>query len=235
MMPDEFALIGQVVSGPDQVIVDVNDAYAEMVRRDRSDLIGRHALSFTYKSDLPRNQSHLDRLSSSGPSFAIIKRYVRGDGSLSWVENHVSGLRNGSGPLLLCATCKPVMRPFGIKELVDNHALVEQFCGALLSTKELFGREIINAPVIETLLWLYRAEIEGDALTVDFLAEKIGISTNLVIRWVTLMQSHDLVEDGADGHLSALSVLRISQEAERAFDGLLSKFVAAALKANDAD
>ena len=232
-MPSDVALVGLAITGSDQVILDVDDAYLELVGHHRAELIGRHALSFTYKGDLPTNQLHLDRLSIDGPSFSITKRYVRGDGSLGWFENHVSALRNGSGPPVLCATCKPVTRPFGLQELVDNHALVEQICAAFLSTKELFGREVINAPVIETLLWLYRAEIEGDALTVDYLAEKIGISVNLVIRWVTLMQSHGFVDDDANGPLSALSVLRISQQAERSFDGLLTKFVAAALRADN--
>lgn len=233
MRADDLAPIGQVVTGPDQKILDVDDAYVEMVRRDRVDLIGRPALSFTYKGDLLRNRSHLDRLTTSGPPFAIVKRYVRGDGSLGWFENHVSAVRNGVGPLLLCATCKPVTRPFGLKELVDNHSLVQLFCLALTSAKQLFGREIINAPVLETLIWLYRAEIEGDAITVDRLAEKIGISIGLVIRWVTLMQSHDLVEDHVHEPLSATTFLRISQEAERAFDGLLASFVVSALDAGD--
>ena len=51
----------------------------------------------TFADDLPENQRLFRHLVETGESFEIEKRYVRGDGSLVWVSNAVSAIRDDKG------------------------------------------------------------------------------------------------------------------------------------------
>lgn len=222
--PDDATEIGQIVTTTDQVIVHVNPAICALLDREPAELLGARALSFTYGVDLERNGLLLDRLAqSTGPAFAITKRYVRSDASLVWVRNHVSSIGNGTGGRLLCATCEPTAAPFGSNALSRRHAAALQLCCAFVRGKALLGSHIVSAPPAEALLWLYRAELEGKALTVDDLARLTSTAVATMRRWLSMLLDHALVERSSDLSLSPGSTLRISRACEVALDSLLAE------------
>jgi PAS domain S-box-containing protein len=81
-------------------LVTVNDQYCAIVGRTREDLIGMRMQDITFSDDLPENQRLFKRLVETGQSFEIEKRYVRDDGSLVWVSNSVSAIRNDKGRIV---------------------------------------------------------------------------------------------------------------------------------------
>lgn len=78
-------------------LISVNDRYCEIVGRSRGDLIGTRMQDITFADDFPENKRLFQRLAETGESFEIEKRYIRGDGSLVWVSNSVSAIRDEKG------------------------------------------------------------------------------------------------------------------------------------------
>ncbi|QRM56066.1 PAS domain-containing sensor histidine kinase [Sinorhizobium sp. BG8] len=77
--------------------VFVNNRYCEIVGYTEAELLKLRMQDITYPEDLPRNLVLFKRLTESGESFEIEKRYVRKDGGLVWVANSVSAIRDREG------------------------------------------------------------------------------------------------------------------------------------------
>lgn len=78
-------------------LISVNDHFCQIVGRTRDELVGMRMQDLTFADDLPENQRLFRHLVETGESFEIEKRYVRGDGSLVWVSNAVSAIRDDQG------------------------------------------------------------------------------------------------------------------------------------------
>lgn len=80
-------------------LTDVNQRYCEIVGRTADELIGTQMQDVTFAEDLPANVALFQRLIETGESFDIEKRYLRADGSLIWVANSVSAVRDENGEI----------------------------------------------------------------------------------------------------------------------------------------
>ncbi|MGP7795600.1 PAS domain-containing protein [Sphingomonas sp. CLY1604] len=214
--------VGTIITNLEQQVLHIDDRAADIIGRERDTLIGQHALSFTHIDDLPANKPALNRLAVNGPGFTIVKRYVRGDGNLVWVKNHVTRVTDGIGPPIMCATTEPIERPFGNERLTRKHKAAQRLCNAMDAGRRQFSSEVVWAPAMEALVWLYRAEIEGLSLNADKLAALTVSSAIVMVRWVKLLQERGLVISEEPGRLCSQTCVRISLEGERKLDGLLS-------------
>lgn len=98
------AVISQSATGIAQAELDgrfalVNNRFCEIVGYTEGELLDMRMQDITYQPDLPENLRLLETLLATGESFEIEKRYVRKDGSLVWVANTISGLRDNSGQI----------------------------------------------------------------------------------------------------------------------------------------
>lgn len=211
-MTTEDRSIGAVVSDLQQRIVYADDRYCEIVGRDRRQVIGHQALSFTYAADLPINQPRLDKLAQNEPGFTIVKRYVRGDGTLVWVRNHVTRFTDSDGKPLLCATTEEARRPFGDVRLARNYETVCLLCAGFASGRRQLSSDLVSAPTFEALLWLYRAEVEGTSKTVEQLAALTGSANAVMVRWMTVLRDRSLIEVENAQPLNLRSRIRISPD-----------------------
>jgi PAS domain S-box-containing protein len=212
--------IGQVITSDQHVILHVDDAYLAIIGRDRSEMVGRHALSFTFSDDLDRVRPMLDRLAACGQSFATTKRDVRGDGSLQWVSNHASMVRDAGERVVLCTTCKPFGRPFGDGGLARNYYVARQLCVALDAGRAALGSDVVAAPAAEALLRLYKAEMEGVAVVVRDLANDSNTALPVMIRWVRHLIDRDLIVSNDGSAVSAATVIRIGRGCEIALESV---------------
>ncbi|WP_296067369.1 PAS domain S-box protein [uncultured Agrobacterium sp.] len=78
-------------------LISVNDHFCRIVGRTRDELVGMRMQDLTFADDLPEKQRLFRHLVETGESFEIETRYVRGDGSLVWVSNAVSAIRDDQG------------------------------------------------------------------------------------------------------------------------------------------
>jgi diguanylate cyclase (GGDEF)-like protein/PAS domain S-box-containing protein len=94
----EQAAVGITRLSLDGVLVDVNQKFCDMLRYDRSELIGKAVNDIAYPDDHERI-SELNALfvNCEMKSSASEKRFVRKDGTLMWARQVVSVGRDGTG------------------------------------------------------------------------------------------------------------------------------------------
>lgn len=78
----------------------VNDHFCQITGRNRDDLIGKQVRDISHPDDGPRDMERLARMYATGEPFVVEKRYVRPDGSLVWVLNSVSPIRDAGGDVV---------------------------------------------------------------------------------------------------------------------------------------
>ena len=86
-------------------------AFAELLRREPSQLRKSSFQQLTYYEDLPASLDAAEKLARTGERCSLRKRYVRGDGSLLWVMAEVSMLHGSAGERLMLAGCAPLPSP----------------------------------------------------------------------------------------------------------------------------
>ncbi len=96
------AVISQSAAGIGQgslegKILHINRRFCEIVGYEEDELLGKNIADITYADDMPEQTRLFNRLAATGESFDMEKRYVRKDGSLVWVNNTVSALRDDEG------------------------------------------------------------------------------------------------------------------------------------------
>jgi diguanylate cyclase (GGDEF)-like protein/PAS domain S-box-containing protein len=90
--------IGMGITATDGTILDVNDAYAEIVGRPRDQLLGRRRSLFTHPDEQPLERRLLERvLAGETDSYRLEKRYVRPDGTHVWVQADIAAIRDADG------------------------------------------------------------------------------------------------------------------------------------------
>lgn len=209
------APLAQCITDERLRILTVDDAYVELLGRPREAIVGRSPLDFTAPPDQSLNDSLLQQLDRDGRAFTITKRYVRGDGSLQWVSNHVSSFRDGLGPRRLLATCEVRTEPeIGI-ELARLRQDAINMVGTIGSAKRAFGADLIGSPALEALLHLHLAEMEGRSLTPRCIGVLIGQPEATTLRWLKVLEQRVLVEMERAGPLESQTPLRITMQAQR--------------------
>jgi ammonium transporter, Amt family len=89
------------VTNLDDRITSVNDAFCRMVGYSKEELLGHDAKLFTYPDDVGiTEESHRRALAGETEQARYIKRYVRKDGKVIFVEVSRSAARDTSGELL---------------------------------------------------------------------------------------------------------------------------------------
>lgn len=214
------APLAQCITDERWRILTVDDAYTELLGRSRAELVGRSPLEFTAPIDQAFNDILLQRLERDGRAFAITKRYVRGDGALQWVSNHVSTFRDGLGPHRLMATCEVRSEPEIGNDLGRLRRDAINLLRTMGSAKRGFGEDLIGSPALEALLHLHLAEMEGRSLTPRCIAVLIAQPEATTVRWLKLLEQRRWVELERAEPLAAGTPLRITIQAQRMMDSV---------------
>jgi PAS domain S-box-containing protein len=81
----------------DGVVTFVNEGMTRMLGCSEYELTGKHFLDFTHPDEVEASRRSYSRLVADGIPFQCEKRYVRKDGSVCWVKNSVSPVRDAEG------------------------------------------------------------------------------------------------------------------------------------------
>jgi diguanylate cyclase (GGDEF)-like protein/PAS domain S-box-containing protein len=93
------AAIGMTITGLDGRYQRVNRSFAEMVGRDRYELIGVAVREITHPDDVDADIEAMARMASGEQdSYRSEKRYVRPDGSVVWTQLAVKLVSDDAGP-----------------------------------------------------------------------------------------------------------------------------------------
>jgi PAS domain S-box-containing protein len=96
------AIVNQAITGVAYTNLEgrltlVNQKYCDMTGYSAAELSQLRMHEITHPEDLPRNVELYNRMVADGVPFEIEKRYIRKDGSIVWVNNHVSLVRDRDG------------------------------------------------------------------------------------------------------------------------------------------
>ena len=99
----EDSAIGMALGTPDDVCLDVNEAYCAIMGRPREAIIGHSFQEFTYPEDRqPQTDRLAQMIAGEASSFILEKRYVRPDGEIVTALVTISAIRDEGGDLLYC-------------------------------------------------------------------------------------------------------------------------------------
>ncbi|MEH3159638.1 MAG: PAS domain-containing protein [Sphingomonas taxi] len=217
-------LLAQCITDERLTILAVDDAYLALVGRERREIVGRSPLTFTAPVDRAVNDVLFQRLRVEGRAFAITKRYLRGDGGVQWVRNHVGLFRDGVGSARVIATCEARAEP----PLANDVAWVRQDALTLARTldaaRRAFGGDLTATSALEVLLHLYLAEMEGRSLTPRCLAALTGQAEQTTLRWLRVLSERRLAEVERDGPLDLAAPMRIAAAAQRRMEEIASLY-----------
>src|SRR4051812_14192364 len=94
----EQSAVGMAMADRSGVLFRVNAAFARMIGYEPDEVIGKSFIELTHPDDVDRATSLLIRADAiAGPAVTYEKRYIRKDGSVSWVRATVSRLFNSDG------------------------------------------------------------------------------------------------------------------------------------------
>lgn len=147
------ALFDQMVAGVaesdlDGRIITANARYCEMLGYSREEILGQKMQDVTHPEDLPGNLEQFRRCREEGVPFEIEKRYIRKDGSIVWVHNSVSLVRDGQGrPKSVVAAVLDITHRVRTEQaLAEANRAKDEFLAML-------GHELRNplSPIVTTL------------------------------------------------------------------------------------
>ena len=175
----------------------INDRLCEILGRRREDMLGRSFADVTHPDDIDRNLGLFqDLLADRIKTYALEKRYIRGDGSIVWANVTVSLVRNEDGtPNYLIAVVEDITsRKQQEAELREAkraaeaaNAAKDQFLAALshelrtpltpilMSTSALENDAALPAEVREELS-MVRRNVELEARLIDDLLDLTRVS-----------------------------------------------------------
>jgi PAS domain S-box-containing protein len=141
------ALFAQAAAGmaqcdPTGRFVRVNDQFCAILGRRRDELLQLRMQDCTHPDDLAHNVTLFRRALELGEAFEIEKRYLRPDGSVVWVRNAVSPVRDRSGTLdsMLAVSIDMTDYKNAQEELRESEALkgsiLEAALDCIISTDE---------------------------------------------------------------------------------------------------
>ena len=141
--------------------ITVNDRYCEITGYAREELLQLRMQDIIYAEDLPRSLELLEKLASGGLPFEIEKRYVRKDGSIIWVHNGISAIRNASGAQSLIVVSIDITKHKKTEEALQQlnlqlESLVQSRTARLRSVNRSLRQEIAERIRVEQELSLSR-------------------------------------------------------------------------------
>lgn len=90
--------IGMVIATLELKILDANQALCDMLGYTLDELLTLQVSDFSHAEDMAEDLVKAERLlSGEVPSYSMLKRYYRKDGSLIWAQLHVTLVRDASG------------------------------------------------------------------------------------------------------------------------------------------
>src|SRR3954454_14265680 len=84
--------LGMTLADGQRRLIDCNDAFCRIVGRRRRDVIGRRFSEFNVPGDPDVGGPALGQVIAGAPAFSYEKRYLRGDGTITWVRINLAVL-----------------------------------------------------------------------------------------------------------------------------------------------
>lgn len=153
----------------------VDDAYCELLGRERRELIGQRAVQFTSPAEQAKHEDILTRFRETGAPVDVRKSYLRSDGKLVRVWNKASIVTDGVGPRRMMASVQLLPDTTPISPVERNYAAAG---GILRSRRErafLFDTRRFSEQKWDIALTCYRLECSAQSRTVANICDELRL------------------------------------------------------------
>ncbi|MGV3663683.1 MAG: PAS domain S-box protein [Prosthecobacter sp.] len=124
------AAVGFAIAAPDGTILHVNERFCHITGRTEGEMVGGTFAALTHPDDMARKvELNQQLLAGEIDDYIVEKRYVRKDGSVAWVENSVSAIRDDQGMAVnVLVLCKDITARQEAEERLHwtNHRFEQQ-------------------------------------------------------------------------------------------------------------
>jgi diguanylate cyclase (GGDEF)-like protein/PAS domain S-box-containing protein len=129
----------------DNIILSANDAFCEMVGRSAEEIVGRDTDWFTYHEDVAlTTEAHQRIMSGESGEERYVKRFVRKDGRVIYVEVSKAPARDASGEMINFVTSlRDITEERTLTEQLSHQALHDPLTG--LANRALFEDRLAQA------------------------------------------------------------------------------------------
>jgi PAS domain S-box-containing protein len=186
--------VGHVLIGSAGQMLDMDAAFCDIMLYDPDKVRGCPILDVTAPADRQECERKIANLRETHRPFVIVKRLVRGDGSLVWVRNSLSITMAGGHAATVMATVEPVEAPVGN----ESPAILLDVARFLVKARRDRGAvcdpALFSEPGWDTVLAAYVAEAEGRAVDVATLAGMLRHAPATIERWVKALLQYDVLE-----------------------------------------
>lgn len=172
---DPAAPTAHVLTDLTGTYLSVDDAYCEVLGRERRELIGKVAVQFTNPVEQARHSAVVEWMRQTGDPVTLTKSYVRSDGKLRRVQNHASVISDGIGPRRLIATVRCLIDTAPIGTLETDFLTVSRMLRARRSRIETFGPDRFAGLKWDVALACFKLECAAPRVTVGELCREIGL------------------------------------------------------------
>jgi len=141
----EQAMAGTVLVGLDRTVLEANDAFCQMLGRNRDEVVGKRSDVFTHLEDRDiSDEAHRRLTSGEVDQVSYEKRYLRNDGWVVDVEVSKSPVRDGTGSMLcFVASVRDVTEEHALNAQLSHQALHDSLTG--LANRVLFDNRLSQA------------------------------------------------------------------------------------------
>ncbi|MEE8610507.1 MAG: helix-turn-helix domain-containing protein [Sphingomonas aquatilis] len=188
------------VSSLDGVILQADQAFLDLLKREESDVIGASFRDITDPRDLQRSVDMLAMLEDGAAPLRFQKRYLRPDGTTIAANLLVTRF---SDPDRLIATL--FWRDNG-RQLPPARlwATALSIRHVHETRVRLFGPDLSTDPIGSILIGVYLAEAEGRSIGISQIAAYAGIARSTTQRWVAVLQQRGIIERDGDPTIDLL-------------------------------
>ncbi|KRD61348.1 hypothetical protein ASE40_07365 [Flavobacterium sp. Root935] len=136
-------------------VIEVNDRYCQMLGYSREEILKMNLGELTHPDDLENNMILLKDCIANGKDFLITKRYICKDGSVIWVNNSISLVKDTAGEKYITAIAiditaeKEKEKQLQVSELRFRALIEKAPVGTALFRGSEFYIELVNDAMME--------------------------------------------------------------------------------------
>jgi len=214
--------------GDDLTVLAVDSAYESILARPREEIVGRTVLDTLAEGDRRGAGEQLRQILDDGEARFFSQRHIRADGTILWVNLHVSRIGVGDD-CRLAVTCQPLREQTTQPSTVESQwRMARLLLTAIRSGKHSFGQALIGNPATEILLSAYVAEAEARAIKGGEIAKHIAVDWLLAKRWLLALGNAGFIELERPGPIVEDTPIRLSPQALATLESIFGSLLAVA-------
>ena len=126
----EQSMAGTILVDPQDIVLEVNDAFCQMIGRNRDEIVAKRSELFTHPEDRSISEKAHRRLTSGElDQVSYTKRYLRKNGQVIVAEVSKSAVRDATGTLYFVTSVRDVTKERALSAQLSHQALHDSLTG----------------------------------------------------------------------------------------------------------